>query len=258
MEPVRLHIRVTAALMIREMSTRYGSKPGGYIWALVEPIAYIALLTLVFSAIARLPALGNSFSLFFASGYLPFMFFHSVQAFIAGGVKANRALLNYPIVSPIDVLVSRYIVQLLTSTVVAVLVLALVVLEDGVTISLDFGVVVASLLSASLLGAGIGMANASLFARSALYEQVYGIISRPLMMVSGVFFLPESMPHPYGDLLLLNPIAHVITWFRRGIYPEYRAHSLDIFYVLVFTSVTLMVGLMLFTYSSQQLREDRL
>jgi len=36
-----------------------------------NPVAHVALMTLIFPAIARIPALGVSFPQFFASGYLP-------------------------------------------------------------------------------------------------------------------------------------------------------------------------------------------
>lgn len=41
------------ALLIREMATRFGSKPGGYLWAFLDPAAHILLMTAIFSAIAR-------------------------------------------------------------------------------------------------------------------------------------------------------------------------------------------------------------
>ena len=45
LEHVVTHIRVVSALLIREMDARFGSKPGGYVWA--SPYVYtFAFLTL--------------------------------------------------------------------------------------------------------------------------------------------------------------------------------------------------------------------
>ncbi|MCZ4092383.1 ABC transporter permease [Sinorhizobium psoraleae] len=260
MEWLKQHVRVTASLMVREMSTRYGGKPGGYLWALIDPVAHVAMMTIIFQAISRLPALGTSFALFFASGYLPYMFYSSMAAFINGAVKANRALLNYPIVAPIDVVASRYLVQLLTSSFIAFLVLCLVTIEDRVSVfgAIHFDKLVPACLMATLLGLGVGVANIALFARSSLYEQVFGIVTRPLLLVSGVFFLPDSLPHPFRDLVMYNPLVHAIMWFRSGIYPEYRAAGLDIGYLLEWTACALAVGALIFTISAQRLREERL
>ena len=40
-------LRVVFALIIREMSTTYGRSAGGYIWAILEPVGAIALMSLV-------------------------------------------------------------------------------------------------------------------------------------------------------------------------------------------------------------------
>ncbi|THK34620.1 ABC transporter permease [Ensifer sp. MPMI2T] len=257
MSSLSKHARVTVALMVREISTRYGSKPGGYVWALVDPVAHVALMTIIFQAIARMPALGSSFALFFATGYLPYMFYSSMSGFVTGAVRANRALLNYPIVAPVDCVIARYFVQFLTSGLVAFLVLMFVVMEDDVSLSIDEGKIASACLFATLLGLGIGVANIGLYARSSLYEQVYGIVTRPLFMISGVFFVPDSLPHPFGDYILYNPLTHIIMWFRTGIYPEYRAQGLDIGYVAEFTAIAIFIGVIIFTFSGRYLREEK-
>jgi len=260
MEWLLQHMRVTASLMIREMSTRFGNKPGGYVWALIDPLAHVGFMSIIFQAIARVPALGSSFALFFASGYLPFLFYSSVASFINGAIKANRALLSYPIVAPFDVVVSRYIVQVLTTSLVAFLVLCLVTIEDHISFFgvMDIGHVAAACITATLIGLGVGVANIALFARSSLYEKIFGVVTRPMFLLSGVLFIPENMPHPFGDILLYNPLTHAIILFRSGIYPEYRATGLDTDYLLECTAAVLFVGASVFTMSARQLREEKL
>ena len=70
--------RSVSALMLREISTTYGNSAGGYLWALLDPILGIGLLTLVFSQFFAVPALGTNFPLFYATGYLPFMMFNDI------------------------------------------------------------------------------------------------------------------------------------------------------------------------------------
>ncbi|WP_311200115.1 hypothetical protein [Phaeobacter inhibens] len=56
-------LRTVAALVLREMSTRYGRTPGGYLWGILEPLAAILFLSLGFSLVIRTPSLGTSFPL---------------------------------------------------------------------------------------------------------------------------------------------------------------------------------------------------
>ncbi len=255
MSPLRQHFTVIAALLVREMSTRFGNKPGGYLWAVLDPLLHVLLMTLVFQAIARLPALGPSFPLFFASGYLPFLFYQGMSSFIAGTVKANKALFTYPVVAPIDAVVSRFILQSMTATLVVTLVLTSIILKDEVVTDINVAELIAACALAALFGLGVGLVNIGLFALSPLYEKIFGIVNRPVFMISGVFFLPDSLPHPFSGYILWNPLVHVIMMFRQGIYPEYRASGLDEFYVVKLVAALCFLGLMIFTSSARSLRE---
>lgn len=251
------HTRVTAALVIREAAARYGNKPGGYIWAIVDPLAHVLLLTYLWQFIARAPAIGTDFALFFASGYMPFAAYQGMSAFVAGAVKANKNLFSYPVVAPIDAVAARYILQLLTSILVTVIVFAVCTSEPEHFGNANVEAIVLSFLCATLIGVGVGLANIALFNDYPLYEKVFGLLNRPMFMISGVFFLPDGLPREAHGIVMWNPLVHVIMWFRTGIFPSYRANGLDLEYLALFTGITLMIGMTLFTFS-RTLREDRI
>lgn len=256
MNVLKVHMRVTTALIIREMSARFGDKPGGYVWALLDPLSHVLLLTLIFSAVTRVPALGSDFPLFFASGYLCFQFYQGMSSYVSSAVKANKSLLTYPLVAPVDAVVARYILQLITTTFVATFILGMIVLQLPYSLYFNWPYILEALFAATLLGAGVGLVNVTLFARSALYEKIFGLINRPMFMISGVFFLPDTMPHPYGDYLLYNPILHAVMCFRRGIYAEYQPEVLDIAYLYKWAVGAVFLGLALLSVSAATLRND--
>lgn len=249
------HVRVVSAMMIRETTTRYGGKFGGYLWAFVDPVAHVVLMTLIFRAMVHIPALGTSFAMFFATGFLPWMFYNSMTTWIGGTIRANKALLSYPVVSPIDALVARYIVQTGTSVAVAAIVMWIVAAIDHTRLSVDAATLAAATATATLMGFGIGFINITLYARFPLYEKFYTMASRPLFFMSGVFFLTDSIPKPYSEYMLWNPIAHVIMWFRAGVYSEYRPHGLDPAYAIWMTAIYIAVGMVLLTVSGREIRE---
>ncbi|MCO6179022.1 ABC transporter permease [Ciceribacter sp. RN22] len=248
------HIRVVAALVIREMSTRFGTKPGGYIWAFLDPASHIAFLSLIFMTIAHMPALGTSFPLFFATGYIAFQFYQAMATYLNGAVNANRALLTYPNVAPIDTVVARYILQLGTTAVVGICVFSVLALGLRSSLTIRWPFIIEAALAASLLALGSSLANNVLFAKYPLYEKLYEIIMRPLFMVSGVFYLPDSLPHPAKEVILLNPLAHVLMLFRKGFYPEYRALAYNPAYLYGVTFTVLFAGMFVFTSSRSVLR----
>jgi capsular polysaccharide transport system permease protein len=250
------HIRVVGALLVREMSTRFGSKPGGYIWALLDPAAHVLLLTFIFRAIAHAPALGTSFALFFATGYVGFQFYQAMTSYLNSAVRANRALLSYPNVAPIDTVVARFVLQIGTTSLVALIVLGSIVATTRVETALYWPAILEAAAMACLFGLGVAMINCVLFLKYPLYEQVFNIVNRPLFMISGVFFLPDSIPAPYRDLVLINPLVHIIMGFRKGFYPEYRAIGLDMSYLYGIAFLTLFVGMLVFTLSKKTLRNE--
>nr|WP_284707002.1 ABC transporter permease [Neorhizobium tomejilense] len=252
---LRTHCRVVAALLVREMSTRFGGKPGGYIWALLEPAAYVGLLTIVFSGVSHAPALGTSFPLFFATGFLAFQFYAATASYVMSAVASNKAMLQYPNVAPFDTVVARFLLQLATMTIVATVVLTAIEEASLGEIRVDLVHVINAIAAASLLGLGISLVNIVLFIRYRLYESIYGILAKPLFLVTGVFYIPEMLPAPIRNILLLNPLVHVVAEFRKGFYPEYRALGLDMNYAYGFGLMLFMTGLTLFTLGNKLLRQ---
>ncbi len=253
---VRTHVRVTSALVIREMTTRYGSKVGGYLWAIIDPVAFITLMSMVFSAIARTPPLGRSFPLFYATGYVAFWFYRSLTDQVSLSVRVNRALLNYPSVSPYDTILARATLQIVTQFVVAIVIFSVLALMVSPFPTVNFAPLLAASAVAIALGIGVGMINVVLFHFSNTYEQIFQIVNRPLFIVSGIFFLPESIPHPYQDFLLWNPLVHVVGWFRQGFYTTYRGEYIDRPWLIILAFSSVVIGLFLIRIYSAQLREN--
>ena len=168
-----------------------------YLWAILDPLAHVAMMTFLFQALARTPALGTDFALFFASGYLPFAAYQAMSTYMAGAVKANKNLFSYPVVAPVDAVLARYILQLVTSILVTIVVFVVCTAEPEHLHETNFGAAVASFFIATLFGLGVGLANIPLFNDYPLYEKIFSLINRPMFMISGVFFLPIHCQNPH-------------------------------------------------------------
>lgn len=238
-------LRSVAALMLREMATTYGRSPGGYLWALLEPVAAIVLLSLVFSVAFRNPPLGSNFMLFYASGYLPFMMYNDVAAKIGGAIRYSKPLLAYPSVTFIDAILSRFLLNCLTHMVVFIIVMAGVVEFYGLHLILNFPAILQALCMAAALGLGIGTLNCYLVSTFAVWAQVWGILTRPLFILSGIFFLLEGTPEPFRTVLWYNPLSQVISQMRAGFYVTYDARLVSPLYVYSIALACLLFGLLL-------------
>ena len=235
--------RTTLALILREMVTTYGRSPGGYLWALLEPVAGIALLSFAFSLAFHAPTLGSSFPLFYATAYLPYMLFHDVAGKTATAIRFSRPLLNFGAVSWIDVILARFLLNLLTHLMVTTVVLIGIVFLFDLHITPDLLVAVNALAMAATLALGVGTLNCYLFLAFPAWERVWLIATRPLFIVSGVFFLFEDIPAELRTFLWFNPLFHVTGEMRQGFYATYTADYVSPGYTFGLGIGLLFVGL---------------
>lgn len=241
------HIRIVMAFVIREIATRYGRSPGGYIWALLEPIAFIALMSVLMGSFGRLPALGDSFTLFYATGYLAFNMYKGMEGYLVSAVSGNKGLMSYPKVSPFDAVMARLILQAMTSCVVTWVIIYGAMWTTNQPISIHWLQIIEAIAFAWILALGVALGNTVLFFKFPLYQKIFDIVTRPLFLLSGVFYVPSHMPHPYSDVLLANPLTQIVVLFREGFYTMHGDTGLDMPFLITTSTGVLFVGMLLFT-----------
>ena len=237
--------RTIMALILREMATTYGRSPGGYLWAVIEPVAALAVFSIGFSVIFAAPPIGNSFPLFYATGFLPFMLFNDVANKMAKSIDFSRPLLAYPAVTYLDALIARFLLNVLTHLMVAYIVFFGLIFIFGARADLDLPRILLGFSLAAFLGMGVGTLNCYLMTAFPVWERSWQIATRPLFIISGIFFTYDSMPRFAQDILWYNPLIHVVGVTRDGFYGAYRADYISITMVVGVASLTLLMGLLL-------------
>lgn len=235
--------RVIVALILREMSTTYGRSPGGYIWAILEPATGIALLTAIFSTGFRSPALGINFPIYYATGMLPFYVYMMTSNAVMQSIMFSRQLLAYPSVTFIDTILARFLLQLLNQLLVSYILFSLILAVFDTRTTLEINQLFLGYVMAAALGLGVGTINCFLRSMFPVWQQVWGIVTRPLVLISGVIFLHDRIPEPYRGWLEYNPLVHVVGVSRSAFYPYYNAEYVDVPYVFLIALVALVFGL---------------
>ncbi|MGO4851630.1 ABC transporter permease [Phaeovulum sp. W22_SRMD_FR3] len=248
--------RTIFALVLREMATSYGRSPGGYLWAILDPVLALALLSIIFSLAFSAPSIGTSFPLFYATGYLPFMMFNDVANKMATSINFSRPLLAYPAVTFVDALAARFLLNVLTHLMVAYLVFTGIILLMDVPVQIHFGAILVSLYMASILGIGIGTLNCYLMTAFPIWERSWQIATRPLFIISGIFFIYDDIPAMGQDIIWYNPLIHVVGMMRQGIYATYDASYVSVTYVTALSLGCLTMGMLLLWRHHRQLLES--
>ncbi len=238
-------VRSIMALILREMATTYGRSPGGYLWAIMEPAAGIALLSLVFSIGFRSPSLGINFPMFYATGLVPFIFFNNITSTVARSLMFSKQLMAYPTVTFLDAILARFLLNAITQILIGYLIFTGIILAFETRVIPNFTAIAQTYGLLMLLSLGIGVLNCYLMTRFEVWQRVWSVLTRPLFIVSGIFFLFESIPHPYRDWLWYNPLMHIIGLMRRGFYPSYDAPYVSPAYLAGIGLTCLVIGLVL-------------
>lgn len=237
-------LRVISALLMREMTTTYGRSKLGYLWAILEPVGGIVVLTLGFSILFREPPVGSSFALFYATGFLPFSCYTYAYSQTATALKGNKALLFYPAVTFMDVILARLLLVSLTQVVIAIVVFSGIILYEETGSRVDILYILASIFGAIGIGTGVGLLNATLFEIMPSWQRVWAILNRPVFFLSGVFYSFEDMPENVQTLIWWNPLVHVIGQMRTGFYSEYRGDYISMAYVAAILMTLSAIGLL--------------
>jgi capsular polysaccharide transport system permease protein len=236
--------RTIGALILREMSSRYGRTPGGYVWALIEPLGIIVILAMGFSLLVRVPSLGTSFFLFYATGFLPFNMYQSVSVFVARSIQFSRPLLFYPSVTWLDAIFARFILNTLTALMVTYVLLSFIIMGSNAHVVVSIEPIVQALCLAALLGLGIGTINCFLIGVVPVWDIIWSIVTRPLFLASGVMFIYEDMPTAVQNILWYNPVMHITALMRMGFYPMYNPSYVSFTFVIVVSLTSLTLGLL--------------
>lgn len=243
---LRTQTRVVSALVLREVRTRFGESKIGYAWALIEQIGHIFALMGIYIILGRRSPVGQSLLLFFITGLMPYMMYEKVATRVCSAISGNKALLNLPTVKNFDVMLSRAILEGATLLVVFGLMLGVLVAVGVEEARPIYPLTLAAALGATwLLGLGVGIVNAMITVVYKSWDHVFRIVTRPLYIASGVFFMVEHFPPPISTYLLYNPVLHGVEWTRAAFYEGYGRFSIDRGYLLMWAIISTMAGLAL-------------
>ncbi|MEL7465971.1 MAG: ABC transporter permease [Pseudomonadota bacterium] len=234
-------VRVVNAMVLREAITRFGTMRIGYLMAFIEPSLYFIGFIILRSFILDRVPFGESALLFLISGFITVRAFIAISRKMMYAIAANQALMTFPSVTPLAAVFARGAVETFTMCTIIFLFYAFIVwgadtarIEDPVEMTW-------AAMALFGLAFGIGCFNAVIGMLVQTYRIVYAMITLPLLITSGVFFVPTQLPPEYQEIIAWNPVLHCVEWFRVAIYMDYEP-LLSKSYVVGFAVVSLGLG----------------
>lgn len=234
--------RVIAALLVRETCARFGAAWGGYVWAIAEPLGGIVLLSVAFSYLVQKPPVGTSFMFFYATGLIPFLAYNSVANGAMSALVTNRGLLAYPVVTALDTILARALLDTLTYIVIAAIFFPGLIAALHLHVAFDPASFALSLALAAALGLGVGTTNALVAGIFPAWRHVWSVLNRPMFLISGVVFTFDTVPPDLRTVLWLNPVSHPIAVMRAAFYGPDEGLYASVVYVAAVALALFVAG----------------
>jgi capsular polysaccharide transport system permease protein len=237
---------VIGALLHREAVTRFGRYKMGALWLITEPLVGVIVIGLLLGPIIGRTAPDMPYAFFVLNGLTLLQCFTGPMMSGMGAINSNIGLLVFPKVQPLDLLVARFLFDLLTSLLSFTL-FCLIGMWFGVQLSLAYlHVLLATFLLTWMLGSGLGMIMSVAASEFPSVDKVVAFIRRPLIFISCVLHPLFTVPNSIQKILLYNPLVHTIELSRKSLFPFYHVSGVNLLYPTSVAIVIFAFGIALF------------
>lgn len=234
-----------AAVIAREIGSRFTGDPLGYGWAYLTPLAWIAVIYATFQILGRTTPLDADIGSFILSGIMPYLAFRYQVSSVLRAKNAYRAAMTLPTVTPETVYFSIAVLEYYNSLIIYLVLLLLNYLLFGHFYMDDPLLALWGFTLASATGAALGYALASLDVGASTLMRIASTALRPMFYLSAVFYTADELPQSWLAWLAWNPLLHAIELTRSGSFADYQSRVATGWLPLVFIVACLAVGLVL-------------
>ncbi|NDV50821.1 ABC transporter permease [Salipiger sp. PrR003] len=229
---LRTRLRVIDALLLREAKKRFGGNLFGLATAFLEPMIHVAFFAAIFTLTDRGAPHGANVLVFMVAGVMPFHLFSKTMVRGMTAIDANKSLLSYPIMKPIDTLIARCILEVLLYTISFMILVIVAFYFEMINEIARFPYVFFGFAFAALLGFACGILTAAVLSLTGVVKRVVPILNRALFLTSGVFFCASMIPQFGREVFLWNPLLNISEMVRYGLFQNFPGGHFNIGYTL--------------------------
>ncbi len=237
--------RVMKALMLRELTTRFGRENIGFLWVMAEPLLFAVLVGLLWRAMKGPFESGVDIIAFTVSGYIPLVLFRTTIGRAVSAFTANGGLLYHRQIKLLDLIFVRFIIEFV-GHMMAYFFIALVLFAfDIFPAPYDVGFLVLGWLYYSAFTLAVALVVAPLSEMSEIVEKFVPVTTYMMVPFSGAFYFVSSLYPAAADVALWSPPVHGMEMMRYGVFGPTVDPQFDFLYPLKFFLPCMVLGLLL-------------
>ena len=237
--------RVVWALVLREMTTRYGRENIGFMWIIGEPILFCGGVAIAWTAMRPAHEHGLPVTAIVITGYVPLTMWRHCIARAVKAYESNGSLLFHRQVTPLDIITARTILEVAGTIMAAMIVTTIAVLVGFMEPPKDIGLVYVGLIYQGLFCYASALLIASLSEMSDVMEKFVGVISYLAIPFSGAFTMVDWVPKNFQFILLWSPSVNNVEMIRGGQFGSAAHPIYDLYYDTWMTALLLLIGISL-------------
>jgi lipopolysaccharide transport system permease protein len=204
---------LAVALAARDLNVRYKQTFFGVAWAVLQPLIAVAIFTVVFGRVARLPTGGTPYPVFVYAGMVIWLYFSASLTAAAQNLVGNRDLVTkvfFPrLLAPVAAVFPPLVDLAISLAILVVFVAAYGIVPGPALALLPLWVLAAIVLA---LAAGLWLSALNVKYRDVRY--VLPFLVQVWFFASPVVYAGSSLYGSWRWLFALNPVVALIDGFR--------------------------------------------
>ncbi len=208
---------VVWAFAERDTRLKYKQAALGVAWAVLQPLAFLSILVIVFGRVARVSGDGTSYAAFAVAALVPWFFVQTGVSFGAQALLTDAAMIR-KIYFPREATILGAVLSSGVDFVIGFVLLVLLEPLLGGRLSWTVMFVVPLWLILALIVSGVAMALGALNVYYRDFRYALPVILQLWMFASPVAYPLTGVPDQWRTLyVLINPLAGALDGFRRAI-----------------------------------------
>lgn len=238
-------IRVVHALMIRELTTRFGRENIGFLWIMVEPLLFAALVGMIWRVSKGPVEHGVSVVAFVVSGYIPITLFRHCIGRSVAAFTVNSSLLYHRQIKILDFILARFIIEVLGGMMAYLFAVLVLILIGEFPVPADMGLLIAGWAAYSFFCLSLCLVIAPLSEMSEVLEKFVPVTTYIMIPVSGLPYMVAWMTPAAREFLLWSPFVNAMEMMRKGIWGNDVTAYFNVWNPLGCSMVLTLIGLIL-------------
>ncbi len=235
-------------LVWRDVRVRYKQAIFGVAWVVFQPVATVAIFSLFFGQLLRVPSGSIPYPVFAFAGLLPWVFFSTALVRASGSLVGSANLIAKVYLPRLAIPLSSVLSGLVDAG-ISFLVLVALMLLYRMHLTLLALMVIPFLTLATLAAFGFGLWLGALNVRYRDVGHLVPFLVQIWMYLTPVIYASTLIPEPFRFLLALNPMTLVVEgtrWALLGQPPSMATSPWMLAIPLGIVAVILLTGLLFF------------